>query len=312
MNLTTRTATMELYAIAPTQFAADTTVDVDAMVQNAERLANTGIRRLLLTGSYGEFQSLTDDERLRILEGTLRSGGSQTVMACAASSSTTATIVLAMRMLEAGADLVMVSVPLACELTEGDILRHFERLSRAVGERLVVYNNPVFGVDLTPENLGAIAEMGGYAAIKQGTRDLGNFLRGLETVRAASADVRVLAASDTLAAASLAAGVDGLTSTNCWIFPEVFSAMVVAASVGDLPMLARLGAGLRPYRDLIARFGQPATVKAAMRLRGYVGSAAVRLPYSALDRSAIGQLSEALKACDALLADAGAPSEAIA
>ena len=300
---------MELYAIAPTQFDSHLRVDTSAMLRNAERLASSGTRRLLLTGSYGEFQSLTDDERVAVLEAVRRCGGPTTLMACAASTSTDATIVLALRMLDAGADTVMVSVPLACELTDADIGRHFERLATHIAGRLVVYNNPVFGIDLSPLALGQIAALDGYVAIKQGTRDLGNLLRGIDAVRAVGRDVRVLAASDLTAAASLMAGVDGLTSTNCWVFPETFPAMVTAASEGDRETLAQLDSALEPYRAVVARYGQPATVKAAMRLRGWAGTPMVRLPYTALDGDATRQVAAALEACDRRLTQVSLPAE---
>jgi dihydrodipicolinate synthase/N-acetylneuraminate lyase len=297
---------LDLYAIAPTHFAADLALDVDATVRNVERLAASRIRRLLLTGSYGEFQSLHDEERLRVLGAVRSSGIAESIMACAASPSTDATATLALRMLEAGADLVMVSAPLACELSSADIVRHFEVLSQRVGQRLVVYNNPVFGVDLGPAVLGAIAAMDGYVAIKQGTRDLGNLLRGLEAVRTSGRDVRVYAASDMMAGGTLTAGVDGLTSTNCWVFPDVFPAMLAAAQSGDRRRLSALDTALGPYRSVVAQLGQPATVKAAMHLRGYDGTAAVRHPYVELDATAVRQVELSMAASDALLATAAA------
>jgi dihydrodipicolinate synthase/N-acetylneuraminate lyase len=298
---------LELYAIAPTPFNANLTVDGRALAAHVERLAATGIRRFLLTGSYGEFQSLTDDERVDVLRGVRATGAADSIMACAALPSTGTTAALALRMLDAGADLVMVSAPLACELTESDILRHFESLSETVRGGLVVYNTPVFGVDLGPSVLGAVAAMDGYVAVKQGTRDIGNLLRGLEAVRAAGRGVRVLAAADLMAAATLAVGLDGLTSTNSWVFPDVFQRMIRAAGDHDMVTLARLDGALLEYRAAAARFGQPATVKAAMHVRGYEGTPAVRRPYAALCGDAMADVVAAVEACDSRLAGIGTP-----
>ena len=129
-----------------------------AIGANIERLASSGITNVLLTGAYGEFHSLTDAERLTILQQVRSTGACTSIMACAASLSAEATASLALKMLEAGADYAMVAPPLACETSESDVLRHFAYLAGAVGRQLVVYNNPAFGHDLEPrviaESLG--------------------------------------------------------------------------------------------------------------------------------------------------------------
>ena len=55
------------YAIAPTQFTEDGRLDVGANAENVERASLSGVSRFLLTGAYGEFQSLDDDERVRVV-----------------------------------------------------------------------------------------------------------------------------------------------------------------------------------------------------------------------------------------------------
>src|ERR1700722_4114890 len=161
-----------LYAIAPTQFKRDGySVDASAMAANVERLAESGIRHVLLTGAYGEFHSLSDGERIAILRRVKATGACESIMACAASLSAEATARLALNMLDQGADLAMVAAPLACETTESDVLRHFEYLAKAVGRDLVVYNNPVFGHDLEPRVMAEVMAMEAFVGVKQGTRD---------------------------------------------------------------------------------------------------------------------------------------------
>ncbi len=291
---------MTLYSIAPTQFTADgRSVDAHAMAANVERLAKAGINHVLLTGAYGEFHSLTDAERMEILERVRSTGACASIMACAASLSAEATARLALNMLDHGADYVMVAPPLACETTDRDVLRHFEYLSRTVGRQLVVYNNPVFGHDLEPRLLAGVMAMEGYVGVKQGTRDLARLLGSVEAIRAASSGARIYIASDLSAALTLAAPVDGLTSTNAWVFPEVMLALVTGATRNDLEELQRLHRALAPYRRALARIGQPAGVKAAMQIRGYEGSFAVRAPYAPCAPADINQLRDALAECDA-------------
>lgn len=291
---------MALYAIAPTQFTPDgRSVDADAMAANVERLAASGITHVLLTGSYGEFHSLSDMERMEILKRVRSTGACASIMACAASLSAEATARLALNMLEEGADYAMVAPPLACETAEDDVLRHFEYLAKTVGRQLVVYNNPIFGHDLEPRVMAEVMAMDGYVGVKQGTRDTVRLLGSIEAIRSTGRVVRIFIASDLSATMTLAAAVDGLTSTNSWVFPGAILGLVAAASRSDLDEMQRLHRALAPYRRVLARIGQPAGVKAAMQIRGYEGSLAVRTPYAQCPIDEIQCLRDALAECDA-------------
>lgn len=291
--------TLDLYAIAPTSFTEDCgRVDTDAMSQNARRIGAAGVTSLLVTGSYGEFQSLADDERVEVVR-AVRNECETTLMACAALPSSAATAVLGARLLDAGADLVMVSAPLVAELTDAEVARHFEYLAERIPGPLVIYNNPVFGIDLSPRQLAEVAALPSVTAVKQGTRVIGALIESLTAVaRASGGRVRVLAASDMSAAVSLPAGVDGLTSTNIWVFPEVFTAMMTAAETADWGYVHRAAETLECYYAAARRLGQPRTVKAAMQLRGYAGTGTLRMPYVALDAAERAVLAEAVSQSD--------------
>jgi 4-hydroxy-tetrahydrodipicolinate synthase len=294
---------LALYAIAPTLFTAGAAgVDGGAMSRATEWIAGEGITDLLVTGSYGEFQSLTDDERVSVLQAVRRVPGVRSVMACAAKPSTEATARLAARLLDHGADLVMVAPPLLAEVSQADVLRHFEHLSARLPGRLVIYNNPVFGTDLPPEALELIAALPGVVAIKQGTLSLAALTGSIGAVRRGSAGrVRVLMASDLSASLGLIAGADGLTSTNSWAFPEAIVRLLAAAAGGDWECARQVAGALSPYFGLARRLGQPRTIKAAMQLRGLPGTGELRLPLVPLTGPEHAELRAVLQRCDAEL-----------
>ncbi|MGH3395990.1 MAG: dihydrodipicolinate synthase family protein [Streptosporangiaceae bacterium] len=298
---------LELYAIAPTLYGAGgRTVDVGAMAACAERMVGHGIRDFLLTGSYGEFQSLTDDERVHVLRAVRAVNGVRAVMACAAQPATAATAELAARLLGEGADEVMVAAPFAAEVRRDEILRHFRQLSRQLPGGIVVYNNPAFGMDLPPADLAEITSLPGIAAVKQGTASLPGLAESISAVHARSGDeVRMLAASDLTGVLGLLAGADGLTSTNCWAFPGAFRSLVGSAAAGDWESARQVAAALDPYFAVVRRLGQPRTVKAAMQARGLPGTRNVRLPYRPLKAPECALLRIALEECDKALAQVG-------
>jgi 4-hydroxy-tetrahydrodipicolinate synthase len=298
---------LALYAIAPTMFSSDgETVDAAAMAAATQWLVGEGIRDFLLTGSYGEFQSLTDDERVSVLRAVRSVAGVRTVMACAALPAAPATARLGERLLGEGADEVMVAAPLAAEVSPAEVFRHFEHLSQRLPGRIVIYNNPVFGIDLRPDDLAGITSLPGIVAVKQGTSSLSWLAESITAIRArSSGQVRVLAASDLSAMLGLLAGASGLTSTNSWVFPQAIRSIVAAAAAGEWESARQIAAALEPYFAVARRFGQPRTVKAAMRLRGLPGTDAVRVPYQPLDASEYNTLQAALGKCDDALTRLG-------
>ena len=285
----------QLYAILPTPFSQSSAVDYEAIRDHVIRLSEAGIPDALLTGAYGEFQSLTDEERYRVVS-SVASVASGSIMACAALPSTLHTVGLANRLLEAGAHRIMVAPPLIAEVNDREILRHFEVLSKRVEGPLVVYNNPIFGVDLNRALLAEIAEFPQITGLKQGSTAPDGIQVAIETLGARGR--QVLAASDLKSVDSLEQGADGLTSTNCSIFPNAFRLILELAGTRRHSLAEDLRRALDPYVDIVRLLGQPRTVKAAMVLRGYEGSAQVRLPYIQLDTDERGLLQVALDRAD--------------
>jgi len=302
----TPSGALALYAIAPTLFDAGGDVDTGAMRAAVSWMVEQGIDDILVTGSYGEFQSLTDDERVAVVGAVRQLPGVRTVMACAATSSTEGTVALGRRLTEAGADMVMVAAPFCAEVSSEELHRHFQVLASKLDGPLVVYNNPVFGMDLSVEDLARIVRLPGFCAVKQGTSSFKSFAQSIPALHDASAGrARVLAASDLTAAIALFAGADGLTSTNSWAFPRAVRAIVECAAAGDWGGSRRLAAAVEPYFALARTFGQPRTVKAAMSLRGLPGQGRVRLPYRPLEEDEVAEVDRAIEKCDAELAMLG-------
>jgi dihydrodipicolinate synthase/N-acetylneuraminate lyase len=295
---------LELYAILPTPFAADgRAVDSGAVCRSIEWLLSHRISKFLLTGAYGEFPALSDEERLEVLAAARAVPGVTALMACAARPDTASTARLASRLLDGGADSVMVAVPLAGEYTRTEVLRHFESLAGAVSGPLVVYNNPAFGADLSAGELRQVVQLPPFVAVKQGTRCLRTLVESVAVCASVPGGrVRCLAASDLTAVAALAAGAGGLTSTNSCAFPEAVRSLVDCAGHGDFAAARRFAEALDPYLRLVAALGQPRTVKAAMQLRGLAVSDAVRLPYRPLNETERLALRQVLAEADERLA----------
>lgn len=294
---------IHFYAIAPTVFDDAGRVDGAAVADNVARIAGHGITGVLLTGSYGEFQVLRPEERISVTDAVVRANADAVVMSGAAALNGDDAIDIGARLFEVGAHQVMVSAPFAAELTDDDLLVHFNRIGEALRHDLIVYNNPVFGVDVAPAVLEQVTTSAAYTGIKQGTKSLAAMVETVARVQAPG-QAQVLAAADLACAAAVGAGVGGVTSTNVWVFPEAF---ITLADPAVAPATkAKVLAALQPYAGLVRSLGQPRVVKAAMVLRGYAGTAAVRAPYLPLDETETKHLASVLAETDDRLSAAGA------
>ena len=290
------------YAIAPTQFTEDGRLDAGAVAANVERASLAGVSRILLTGAYGEFQSLEDDERVSVVAAVREISPRIEIMAGAVHPSTESTLRMANRLFQAGADEVMVGPPSMAEVTDSDILRHFGFLAARAEGPLAVYNNPIFGHDLEPGLIASLADLGSYRSIKQGTSSMSHLLGSVSAAGRGRGNLRVLAASDLSALVSLAAGVHGLTSTNYWAFPPAITSMATYAATSGHPRAEAIHRALTPFFDAVRSLGQPRAIKAAMTLRGYAGASTVRLPYAPLSEVEIRNLKEVVTRVDETLA----------
>ncbi len=128
-----------------THFKEDYTLDLDAMRRLTEFYIDQEIPAVIVTGSTGEFFSLTDDERKQVQKAvidTVRGSGSDmTVIAGTSHSGTRATIELTKHAQDIGADGVMITPPYYGTNGGGFpvIQHHYDVVTRATDIGVVIY-----------------------------------------------------------------------------------------------------------------------------------------------------------------------------
>ncbi|WP_119066348.1 dihydrodipicolinate synthase family protein [Aggregatilinea lenta] len=151
-----------------TAYTADGDVDVDATKAFAEWLIGKGVHGLSPTGSTGEGAAMTDDERLVVIKATIeQAAGRVPVYAGIIHYSTKLAIKLATSAMDAGADGVMVLLPFYYGPTIPSAMDHLRAVSHAIGQPIMVYNNPWFaGFELSPEQVRTLVDEGVVNSIK--------------------------------------------------------------------------------------------------------------------------------------------------
>jgi dihydrodipicolinate synthase/N-acetylneuraminate lyase len=282
-----RTARLQgLFNITVTPFAADGSVDFAALADAVERMIGLNFDGLLIGGTYGEFPAMSPDERAALFRRTIEIVGDRVpVMLCSAASDPCTT----QQLTELAASLggyPMVTAPYVSEITDEQIVAYFRWIAPSAGSSLVVYNAPGIGITLSPRSIERLAQIEGVVALKQG--DLSPTAID-QIANRLSGKMRLFCASDLAFLGPMTAGFDGLSSTNSCAFPELISAAFRAIQSGDALTAINLHRRWFAFRELARLHGQPQTVKAAMRVRGW-GNGVVRPPLQAVPAAHLAEI----------------------
>jgi 4-hydroxy-tetrahydrodipicolinate synthase len=282
-----------VYAILTTPFRDDWRLDLAGLERNVEAVLRGGVDGVLVGGGYGEFPSMSTEERSHLIREAVRMvAGRVPVIACTAHSSTLEALELTRAAEDAGADAAMLTPPYVTEVTDADVERHFATVASRVDLPLVLYNTPATGVILSTALVARLADLPTVVGIKQGVLDASEMATLVETV---GDRLAVLCGSDTVMMVGLALGMAGVTSTNAAVFTDFILGAYRAARRGDWEAARRYHARWAPFRAFARRVGQPAAVKAALDLVGLAGGAC-RPPLHALGATARAELRAVLEA----------------
>ena len=142
-----------VFAPVVTPFRGDQP-DLDALAFNLTKLRQTDLTGFLALGSNGEVKSLTDEERLLVLEVFAQEKGDKVVMVGTGFESTKETIEKSHVAAQMGFDYVSVLTPHyhAKQIDGSALRRYYERVAEAISVPLLLYNAPQFagGVLISP------------------------------------------------------------------------------------------------------------------------------------------------------------------
>lgn len=219
-------------------------VDFDAYAEHVAWLAAGGVDGVTPNGSLGEYQTLTAEERARVVETAVSAAPDGFgVMPGVAAYGAAETCRWIEQAAKAGAQSVLLLPPNSYRADRDAVVHHYREAAR-VGLPLVAYNNPIdTKVDLVPALLAELHAEGLIVAVKEFTGDV---RRAYELRELAPGLDLLIGADDVLLELGLAGAVGWIAG-----YPN---ALPVAGV--ELYRLATSGAGadlekaLPMYRDL--------------------------------------------------------------
>ncbi|MGH2952588.1 MAG: 4-hydroxy-tetrahydrodipicolinate synthase [Solirubrobacterales bacterium] len=254
-----------------TPFAADGSIDLEAGRRMARHLVDHGSHGLVVAGTTGESPTLSDTEKLRLLEAVLDEVGDRaTVIAGTGSNDTHHSVELTGKASRAGAHAALVVTPYYNKPNRAGLRAHFAAVAEAASDTpIVLYNIPSRTViNLEPDFLAELArEIPNVVAVKQANNDDLAPVEGL----------RLLAGNDEIFLRTLELGGAGGILVASHLVGAEMRAVFDAHREGDAERATRLNAELAPIYEALTVTSNPIPVKTALELLGLI-DADLRLP----------------------------------
>jgi 4-hydroxy-tetrahydrodipicolinate synthase len=244
----------------------DGAVDEAAFRSLVQAQVQAGVDGVVVCGSTGEAATLSRSERDRLVDLTIEiCRGSRTQAWVGTGTNSTATTVELTRDAAArGAAGAMIVVPFYNKPTQEGLFQHFERVAAETSLPLIAYNVPGrTGVNLAPDTVARIHDLGRYMAIKEASGSLDQ----VSDIRS-RCELTVLSGDDSLTLPMLALGATGVISVVSNLLPGELRRMVEAFAQGDLAEARRWHFRLLPVFRAAFLETNPAPIKMMLHLAG--------------------------------------------
>jgi 4-hydroxy-tetrahydrodipicolinate synthase len=276
-----------------TPFTRDGLVDLPALRALVDWQIAEGIDFLVVCGSTGEAQTLSDAERERVVAAVLEvSGGRVPVMAGATSNDTARAVDETQRMCRLGADYILSATPYYNKPGPAGLCRHFGAIADAATRPVCLYNVPSrTGLNLKPALALQLAAHPNIMGIKEASGDLKQIM---DILRDRPDDFSVLSGDDWLALPAISAGADGLISVVSNEVPAAMTALVHLLLSGNLEQARTWHYRLLPLMDANFLETNPTPCKAALHAMGRIENV-LRLPLMTAAAETVSTLRAALR-----------------
>lgn len=225
------------------QFTDDLEVDYAAYGENVAWLAESGLDGVAPNGSLGEYQTLSWEERDKVVETAVANAPEGfVVMPGVGAYSGRESRRHAQFAKDAGCQAVMALPPNAYRADERSVLEHFELIA-SVGLPVTAYNNPIdTKVDLMPSLLAKLHAEGLIVGVKEFSGDV---RRCYEITELAPELDLMIGTDDTVLEVALA-GAKGWVAGYPQVFPRACRRLFDASVAGDLETALPLYRQLHP------------------------------------------------------------------
>ena len=266
-------------------------VDYEAFAATVDWQVTAGTDFLVPLGTTGETPTLSESEKLQVLEVCLQHANGHPVVAGVGSNSVDATLAN-MRLLQ-DADAFLVVVPFYNKPPQRGIYQYFKTIAEHTDKPIILYNVPGrTSSNIEADTTLALAhDVPNIVGIKEASGKMDQIGRILEGRPEGFA---VLSGNDEDTLDLMEKGADGVVSVASNVFPSAMADFVHALQAGKFEEAARMDARLKPLFKALFVEPSPIPAKAAMAQLGLMENS-LRLPLVAATEATENLIKQTLK-----------------
>ncbi len=267
-------------------------VDYPALARVIEHVIEGGVDYIVSLGSTGEATTLFREECKEIFRFTVKQvAGRVPLVAGLFGANSTGHLLERLELYADALDgfaALMSSSPSYVKPSQEGIFQHYMAFEKEAPLPIIIYNVP----GRTSSNIAADTTLrlanasDKFMAVKEAS---GNMEQAQRIIKYKPDHFLVLSGDDPLTLGMVACGADGVISVIANAFPAAFSDMTRAALAGDLDTARRLHYQLYDVHPLLYTDGNPAGIKAVLKMMGICGQE-VRLPLTPVSDETFAKL----------------------
>ena len=266
-------------------------VDYTAFAATVDWQVTAGMDFLVPLGTTGETPTLTESEKLQVLEVALQHAAGKPVMAGVGTNSLTGTLTN-MRLLQ-DADAYLIVAPFYNKPPQRGIYEYFKALAQSTDKPIVLYNVPGrTGCNIEAETTLALArDIPNIVGVKEASGNIGQ----IQAILDGRPDgFSVLSGNDDQTFELMQKGADGVISVASNVFPSAMADFVHALQAGKFEEAGKMDTRLNPLFKALFVEPNPIPAKAAMAQLGLMENS-LRLPLVPATEATEALLKQTLK-----------------
>ncbi|MCD6545633.1 MAG: 4-hydroxy-tetrahydrodipicolinate synthase [Thermotogae bacterium] len=210
-----------------TPFNEDYSVDYQTARKVARYIIdNKYCDSIIVSGTTGEFHSLSFNERVKLFEEIKDEVGNEVpLIAGTGAVYTKEAIELTKEAERLGYNAAMVVVPYYCHPTQEGIYQHFKEVAKSTSLPIMIYNIPLFvNESISPETAARLSEIENIVAVKD---EAGiNPLQTLEFIKKSEGKLTVYSGDDTMILQVIQQGGVGVVSGGAHVVGDMIRDMI--------------------------------------------------------------------------------------
>lgn len=239
-------------------------VDYDGFSKLFNWQIDEGINGIVICGSTGEAQSLSDDEYKELVKLSINTNQDRVPLVVGIPFNTTWKIVETIKTINSDKiSAFLISAPYYVRPTQEGIYKHFDLICKKTGAPVIVYNVPHrCGIEIKNETMLKIMGLENVVAVKEASDNIESPIM----LTTSNDRISILSGNDTTYAAFRVNGGHGCISVASNILPGPFLDLENAIKCGDLAKTMKLNKLLFPIAKSLFYESNPIPIKYAVSL----------------------------------------------